>query len=136
MTRLMKKPKPKPPKKNKTETAKRNEREATDKKQAESTNKNKTEATKEGKEGSPSEGETEALSDREEGVLKDGRGEAGSGAADEEVENDSEEKKADEDDLYEWYAGRVAPKTWRDTLAKTAPSTMSALDMAKEGFAP
>ena len=38
-------------------------------------------------------------------------------------------------DIYDWYAGRVAPKAWRDALAKTRPSTMSALDMAKEGFA-
>ena len=38
-------------------------------------------------------------------------------------------------DIYDWYAGRVAPKAWRDALARTRPSTMSALDMAKEGFA-
>ena len=37
-------------------------------------------------------------------------------------------------DIYEWYAGRVAPKAWRDALAKTAPLTMSELDMVKEGF--
>ena len=37
--------------------------------------------------------------------------------------------------IYEWYAGRVAPKAWRDALATTRPSKMSALDMAKEGFA-
>ena len=37
-------------------------------------------------------------------------------------------------DIYEWYAGRVAPQAWRDALANTTPSTMSALDMAKEGF--
>ena len=37
-------------------------------------------------------------------------------------------------DIYEWYAGGVAPKAWKEALAKTAPSTMSEINLTKEGF--
>ena len=34
-------------------------------------------------------------------------------------------------DIYEWYASRVAPRSWEDALAKTALLTMSGIDQAK-----
>ena len=37
-------------------------------------------------------------------------------------------------DIYEWLAGRVAPKPWREALAKTAPVTQTEAERANEGF--
>ena len=37
-------------------------------------------------------------------------------------------------DMYEWYAGRKAPKIWREALANSAPLSMMASDLAKENF--
>ena len=37
-------------------------------------------------------------------------------------------------DMFEWFAGRVAPQARRDALAKTAPSTMTNLESTKEGI--
>ena len=39
-------------------------------------------------------------------------------------------------DICEWYAGEIAPTLWKEALAKTAPSTMSGINMAKEGYSP
>ena len=39
-------------------------------------------------------------------------------------------------DIYEWYAGRIAPKAWRDGLASTAPVTMTGVSLANEWFSP
>ena len=38
------------------------------------------------------------------------------------------------EDINEWYAGGVAPKAWEEAIAKTAPSTMSEIDLVKVGF--
>ena len=37
-------------------------------------------------------------------------------------------------DIYEWLAGRVAPKPWREALARTAPATQTVAGRANEGF--
>ena len=37
-------------------------------------------------------------------------------------------------DIYEWLAGRVAPKPWREALARTASVTQTEAERAKEGF--
>ena len=39
-------------------------------------------------------------------------------------------------DIDDWFAGRLAPKTWRESLARSAPDNMSAVKTAKEGFSP
>ena len=39
-------------------------------------------------------------------------------------------------DIYEWYAGGMAPQSWKDALNKTTPSTMSGIDRVKEGVSP
>ena len=39
-------------------------------------------------------------------------------------------------DIYDWFAGRLAPKTWRESLARSAPDNMSAVKTAKEDFSP
>ena len=39
-------------------------------------------------------------------------------------------------DMWEWFAGRVAPQAWRDALAKTALSTMMDLEKVKERHLP
>ena len=39
-------------------------------------------------------------------------------------------------DIYEWFGGRIAPKSWREALARTAPQTMTAVETEKEGFLP
>jgi len=37
------------------------------------------------------------------------------------------------EDLYQWFGSDIAPKKeWRDSLAKTVPSTFSNVDVAKE----
>ena len=36
------------------------------------------------------------------------------------------------DILYEWYAGRIAQKAWRDGLASTAPVTMIGVSLVNE----
>ena len=33
-----------------------------------------------------------------------------------------------------WFTGRLAPKAWREPLARYAPNNMSAFKTAKEGF--
>jgi len=37
-------------------------------------------------------------------------------------------------DIHDWYAGRVAPKPWREALARSAPGSMTAVEKAKEEF--
>ena len=39
-------------------------------------------------------------------------------------------------DIYDWFAGRLAPKTWRESLARSAPDNMSTVEMANEEFSP
>ena len=39
-------------------------------------------------------------------------------------------------DIYEWYAGGMAPQSWKDALNRTTPSTMSGIDRVKEGVSP
>jgi len=35
-------------------------------------------------------------------------------------------------DLYKWFGSVIAPKEWRDSLAKTAHSILSNVDVANE----
>ena len=37
-------------------------------------------------------------------------------------------------DIFEWFAGGVAPKEWREGLCRTAPATFSSSDRVKEQF--
>ena len=37
-------------------------------------------------------------------------------------------------DVYEWFAGGVAPREWREGLCRTAPATFSESDRVKEKF--
>ena len=37
-------------------------------------------------------------------------------------------------DIYEWFAGGVAPKQWREALKRTVPETISGANRAKEVF--
>ena len=37
-------------------------------------------------------------------------------------------------DIYEWFAGGVAPKHWREAMMRTVPETISAANRAKEVF--
>ena len=39
-------------------------------------------------------------------------------------------------DTYGWFAGRMAPKPWREALARSAPGNMTAVEAAKEEFSP
>ena len=39
-------------------------------------------------------------------------------------------------DIYGWYAGRIAPKAWRDGLASAVPVTMTGVSLATEWFSP
>ena len=39
-------------------------------------------------------------------------------------------------DVYDWIVGRVAPKIWRELMAKAAPENMTEIGKAKEWFAP
>ena len=39
-------------------------------------------------------------------------------------------------DVYVWFAGRLAPTAWRESMARFAPDNMSAVKIAKEGFMP
>lgn len=39
-------------------------------------------------------------------------------------------------DIYEWFGGRITPKSWRVALARTVPQTMTAVETEKEGFLP
>ena len=38
-------------------------------------------------------------------------------------------------DIHDWFAGRLAPKTWRESLARFAPDNMS-VETTKEEFSP
>ena len=38
------------------------------------------------------------------------------------------------EDIHEWFAGGIAPKEWRDALARTAPFKFTDKDRAKEGL--
>jgi len=38
------------------------------------------------------------------------------------------------EDLYQWFAGGIAPKEWKESLAKTAPAVFTEKDKAKEGI--
>lgn len=37
-------------------------------------------------------------------------------------------------DIYKWLSGRVAPKPWREALARSAPVKQTEAERAKEGF--
>ena len=39
-------------------------------------------------------------------------------------------------DIYDWCAGRLAPKAWRESLVRSASGGMSTVATAKEGFSP
>ena len=39
-------------------------------------------------------------------------------------------------EFYDWFAGRLALKTWRESLARSALDKMSAVEMAREGVLP
>ena len=37
-------------------------------------------------------------------------------------------------DIYEWFAGKKAPKEWVERMARSAPQTRSDMEAAREGF--
>jgi len=37
-------------------------------------------------------------------------------------------------DIYEWFAGKKAPKDWVERMTKSAPETRSAVEAARERF--
>ena len=39
-------------------------------------------------------------------------------------------------DIYEWYARRIASKTWRDGLASTTPVAMTGVSLTNEWLSP
>ena len=38
------------------------------------------------------------------------------------------------EDIYQWFAGGLAPKEWKESLAKTAPLRFTEKNRAKEGL--
>ena len=37
-------------------------------------------------------------------------------------------------DVYEWFAGKKAPKEWVERMARSAPETRSEMEAARENF--